>query len=52
MPPMDENFDLKKLTQAELNDIIRKHQMFLAARPGKGAAADHRDRPASAGKRN
>lgn len=43
MTPPDDNFELKQMTQAELNDIIRKHQMFLAARPG-GARAVVRDR--------
>lgn len=35
-------FDLPKLSQAALNDITRKHQMFLTGRPG-GARAVLRD---------
>jgi uncharacterized protein YjbI with pentapeptide repeats len=38
-----EDFTLKTMTQAEINEIIRKHQMFLTARPG-GARAVVRDR--------
>lgn len=46
MCPPDKNkddFQLQPLTQAELNEIIRKHQMFLSAKPG-GARALLRDR--------
>lgn len=35
---MTDDIQYPKLTQAELNDIIRKHQMFLTARPGGGRA--------------
>lgn len=41
-PATPSEFALPKLTQAELNDIIRKHQMFLTGRPG-GARAVLRD---------
>lgn len=39
----EEDFTIQKLTQAELNEVIRKHQMFLTAKPG-GARAVVRDR--------
>lgn len=44
MPPVD--FTLEKVTQAEINEIIRKHLMFLSAKPG-GARAVIRDRDLS-----
>lgn len=47
MSPTDDksknSFDLPPLNQAELNEIIRKHQMFLTAKPG-GSRALVRDR--------
>lgn len=38
-----EDYTLEPLEQAELNEVIRKHQMFLTAKPG-GARAVIRDR--------
>lgn len=43
MAKEEEDFVLKPMTQAELNEIIRKHQNFLTAKPG-GARAVVRDR--------
>src|ERR1039457_6179330 len=37
---------LEKVTQAELNEIIRRHNMFLTARPG-GARAVIKDKDLS-----
>lgn len=42
----EENFDLPKLTQAELNVIIRKHVMFMTGKSG-GARAVIRDKDLS-----
>jgi uncharacterized protein YjbI with pentapeptide repeats len=42
----DSNFQLPRITQAELNEIIRKHQNFLTARPN-GARAVVRDKDLS-----
>ena len=39
-------FKLERVTQAEINEIIRKHLMFLSAKPG-GARAVVRDRDLS-----
>lgn len=41
--PKEEEFSLKPVSQAELNDVIRKHQNFLGAKAG-GARAVLRDR--------
>lgn len=50
MCPPDDNkkddYQLAKISQAELNEIIRKHLMFLTAKPG-GARALVRDRDVS-----
>lgn len=47
MKPIEEkNFKLEKMTQAEINEVIRRHVMFLSAIPG-GARAVVRDRDLS-----
>lgn len=46
MTPADSDFTLQPMTQAELNEIIRKHHMFRTAKPG-GARAVVRDRDLS-----
>ena len=34
----EDDFTLPKITQAELNEVIRKHGMFMTAKPGGGRA--------------
>ena len=34
----EDDFTLPKMTQVELNEVIRKHVMFMTAKPGGGRA--------------